>query len=210
MELINPMEAFGTVVIGNGTYPTHHAPLSVVEQAQHIVCCDGAIDKFNKHSDREPDLIIGDGDSISKESRIKYAHKIITFDEQEYNDQTKAVTYLNNHGVHEISIVAATGGCEDHTLGNISLLVDYMQLGMNVNMFTDYGVFLPLSNGTKLQLNKNQKISIFNFSCLHLTAIGVAFPLRAFSNWWQGTLNRATNDMIEIDADGNYLIFLSY
>ncbi len=65
-------------------------------------------------------------DSIPGDLREKYAGKIITIKDQEINDLTKAVYFAQNVGQEEIVILGATGLREDHTLGNISLLADYM------------------------------------------------------------------------------------
>ena len=59
--------------------------------------------------------------------------------DQETNDQTKAVNYLMEKGFRRIAIVGATGRREDHTLGNISLLMEYMRMGQKYVMYTDYG-----------------------------------------------------------------------
>ena len=210
MVTIEPFRHHKNVVIGNGSYPTAPQPLSVIENASYIACCDGAANHFTTLGTRQPDLIIGDGDSISPEVRRLYANRFILVSEQENNDQTKAVKHLISAGRYNISIVGATGGREDHTLGNISLLIEYLRLGANVNMFTDTGVFVPVNKGAYLTAVPGQPISIFNFTCRRLTMRGVEYPTRAFTNWWQGSLNRVTRPKVEIAADGIYLLYLAY
>lgn len=51
--------------------------------------------------------------------------------------------YARGEGFRRIDILGATGKREDHTLGNISLLFDYMRQGLDVTMQTDYGSFTP-------------------------------------------------------------------
>ena len=77
----------------------------------------------------QPDIIIGDGDSLSETNRLKYADLIFHNPDQETNDQTKAVQYLLSKGKRKIAIVGATGKREDHTIGNVSLLMEYMRMG---------------------------------------------------------------------------------
>ncbi len=86
---------------------------------------------------------IGDGDSLCDAYRQQYATLIHHNPDQETNDQTKAVHYLHAQGMRRIAIVGATGKREDHTIGNLSLLIEYMRLGMEVRTYTDYGVFVP-------------------------------------------------------------------
>ena len=71
-----------------------------------------------------PDIIIGDGDSLCPEYRELYASLVHHNPDQETNDQTKAVHYLYARGMRRIAIVGATGKREDHTIGNISLLME--------------------------------------------------------------------------------------
>ena len=108
------------VVLANGEYPTAPLPLQILADAPYVVCCDGGADEYIRNG-HTPNLIIGDGDSISEENRKKYGHLLHRIAEQETNDQTKAVNYLLSQGKRRIAIVGATGKREDHTLGNISL-----------------------------------------------------------------------------------------
>ena len=123
------------VVLANGEYPTAPLPLEILAGAPYVVCCDGGADEYIRQG-HIPNLIIGDGDSISEENRKKYGHLLHRIAEQETNDQTKAVNYLLSQGKRRIAIVGATGKREDHTLGNISLLMDYMRAGADVRTYT--------------------------------------------------------------------------
>jgi thiamine pyrophosphokinase len=96
------------VIIDNGEYPTHSIPLQWISDAKFTVCCDGAADTYLKQG-KVPDVIIGDGDSISQENAELYRDIIHHVKDQETNDQTKAVNYLLSLDKHNIVIVAATG-----------------------------------------------------------------------------------------------------
>ena len=115
------------VILGNGDYPSHPYPLNVLRQAPYVVCCDGAADEYIRHGFL-PDAIIGDGDSLSSENREKLATIFHQIKDQETNDQTKAVRFLKAQGKRQIAIIGGTGKREDHTLGNISLLMDYTKI----------------------------------------------------------------------------------
>lgn len=144
------------VVLANGEYPTAPLPLQILADAPYVVCCDGGADEYIRNG-HTPNLIIGDGDSISEENRKKYGHLLHRIAEQETNDQTKAVNYLLSQGKRRIAIVGATGKREDHTLGNISLLMDYMRAGADVRTYTDHGIFIPCRNTCTLPANRDSK-----------------------------------------------------
>ena len=61
------------VVLANGEYPTAPLPLQILADAPYVVCCDGGADEYIRNG-HTPNLIIGDGDSISEENRKKYGH----------------------------------------------------------------------------------------------------------------------------------------
>ena len=122
------------VVLANGEYPTSPLPLKILAEAPYVVCCDGGADEYIRRG-HTPDVIIGDGDSLSDENRRKFGHILHRISDQETNDQTKAVNFLLAQGKRRIAIIGATGKREDHTLGNISLLIDYLRAGADVCLF---------------------------------------------------------------------------
>lgn len=198
------------VILANGEYPTHELPLALLREAKFVICCDGAANEYIARG-HTPDVIIGDGDSLSPENKIRFAGIIHHIADQETNDQTKAVQFLQAKDFRRIAIVGATGKREDHTLGNVSLLIDYMKSGMEVRTYTDYGVFIPAEGTHTFASHPKQQVSIINFGAKGLRGEGLFYPLSDFSNWWQGTLNESAADEFTIHcAEGAYLVFLTY
>ncbi|MBQ2126179.1 MAG: thiamine diphosphokinase [Bacteroidaceae bacterium] len=200
---------FDAVIVAGGEFPTGTQPLEILQSAPFVVCCDGAADRYIA-TGRVPDAIVGDGDSIGATNREKFAHLLHIVTEQESNDQTKAVRYLMEKGKRRIAIVGATGRREDHTIGNISLLIEYAHAGCDVCTFTDYGVFIPCNGTTTHKCRKGQQVSIFSITAKELSAEGLLYPIYDFNNWWQGTLNECTGDEFTIKATGCYLLFINY
>ena len=200
---------FDAVIVAGGEYPTANKPLEILQNAPFVVCCDGAADHYIA-TGHVPDAIVGDGDSISEENHKKFAHLLHIISEQESNDQTKAVRYCIEHGKRCIAIVGATGRREDHTIGNISLLVEYARAGAEVRSFTDHGMFIPCNGTTTHPCRKGQQISIFSITAKELNAEGLLYPIYDFTNWWQGTLNECTGEEFTIHAKGEYLLFINY
>ncbi|MBR2319004.1 MAG: thiamine diphosphokinase [Bacteroidaceae bacterium] len=200
---------FDAVIIAGGEYPTAEAPLKIVNKAKYTVCCDGAADNYIA-TGRVPDAIVGDGDSISQKNKARFRHLLHIFAEQESNDQTKAVRFLMEEGKSRIAIVGATGKREDHTIGNISLLIEYMRAGADVCSYTDYGVFIPCRGTTTHNCIKGQQLSIFSITARNMSAKGLLYPIYDFNNWWQGTLNECTGNSFTINAEGEYILFFNY
>ena len=200
---------FDAVIVAGGEFPTAPQPLEVLQNAPFVVCCDGAADRYIA-TGRVPDAIVGDGDSISAANRKTFANRLHIISEQESNDQTKAVRYLMEKGKRRIAIVGATGRREDHTIGNISLLIEYARKGCDVCSFTDHGMFIACDGTTTHKCRKGQQVSIFSITAKELSAEGLLYPIYDFNNWWQGTLNECTGNEFTINANGEYLLFINY
>ena len=203
------MDNIDAVILANGDYPTAPIPLQILNEAPYVACCDGGANEYITKG-HLPNIIIGDGDSLCDEFRQRYASLIHHNPDQETNDQTKAVQYLHAQGMHRIAIVGATGKREDHTIGNISLLMEYMRMGCEVRSYTDYGVFIPCKGTHTFDCHPGQQISIFNFTAKNMKSDGLAYPIYDFTTWWQGTLNRSTGTSFTIETEGEYLVFLAY
>ena len=195
-------EEFDAVIVANGQFPSHAVPLDILKGARHIVCCDGAI-----HHVPSAEVIIGDGDSVPDE----YRDRLICIEEQDDNDLTKATRYCLSQGWQKIAYLGATGLREDHTLGNISLLMRYYrEMNVKGTMFTDYGFFTPAYGNRTFSTMKGQQVSIYNFGCHQLSSDGLRWDCYNFDQWWQGTLNEALSDTFSISADGYYLVYQTY
>lgn len=191
------------VVLADGDFPRAAVPLSLLHGAPVVVCCDGA----SRHWP-QADAIVGDGDSVPSALR----QRLIMVSEQDDNDLTKATHYCLSHGLRRIVYLGATGRREDHTLGNISLMVRYKALmGAEPLMATDHGWFVVGAAGRSVFASfARQQVSLFSFGCQHLSTSGLKWPGRAYAEWWQGTLNEATGDTFSVEADSHYLIFRTY
>ena len=193
---------FDVVIVANGVFPTNEIPLGILKNARHIVACDGAI----KHVP-QTEIVVGDGDSVP----LTYHDRLIQIEEQEDNDLTKATRYCLSMDWHKIAYLGCTGKREDHTLGNIGLLMRYFRtMGVEGMMFTDHGFFTPVYGNHTFISKKGQQVSIFNFGCKQLTSEGLKWNSYAYDEWWQGTLNEALGDKFSFCADGYYLVYQTY
>ncbi len=197
------------VILAGGDYPTAARPLQILLQAPMVVCCDGGADRYIAEG-HTPDIIIGDGDSLSEHNRTRFAERIIYNPDQETNDQTKAVKYLLAEGLRRIAIVGATGKRDDHTIGNIALLAEYRAMGADIRSYTDYGVFIPCSGESHFECEKGAQVSLFNINAKDLSSRGLSYPIYDFTRWWQGTLNEAPEGEFSISAEGEYLVYVTY
>lgn len=200
------------VVLADGSFPTHPRAASELLGGLPIVCCDGAADRL-VGCGLEPVAVVGDGDSISPQTATRWADRLFLDSDQETNDLTKAVHYCAAQGWREITILGATGGREDHTLGNISLLADYAAAGLTVQMVTDRGVFTPILQPTTFSCSIGAQVSVFALDPTALVAYrGLKYdlPHGVAPRWWCGTLNEALADEFEVIVHAPTLVFIAF
>ena len=184
--------------------------------ADFTICCDGALVKYLRASkgifghERRPDLVIGDMDTLPSAMQKKYSDIIIKEDEQEHNDQTKAVRWaLNNiDDIEHIYIIGATGGRLDHTIGNASLLMEYTRMfdlagkGIIMESVTDEGTAFAINDTTEFDCGVGRQVSIFSpDNSLRIISSGLEYPTDevVFDNWWKATLNKASADTVRLE-----------
>ena len=201
-----------TVVLVNGEYPKHEIPLAILTNCSRIICCDGAANQLLSSHFRTPDAIVGDCDSLTEKNRKRFDAIVHQVDEQETNDQTKAVNYCISQGFDDITLLGATGKREDHTLGNISLLAEYCSKKINVQMITDSGVLVAIQDAAEFESYKGQQVSLFNPAQSEITTSGLKYPVvnRIFTNWWQGTLNESEDNRFIIKTTGLLIVYRAF
>ena len=195
------------VIVANGEFPSASVMHRWIDRAPLVVCLDGAANRLLQLGYR-PHLIIGDGDSIQPGLTERYGVEFLKVDEQETNDLSKAVRYLHRRGCRQLMMLGITGRRDDHTLGNISLLVYYLQMDIKAVAATDWGTFIPCRGNALLKTTKGQQVSLFNFRATGIKSNDLVYPPYDTTMLWQGTLNEAKSDHLSIQAEGDYLVYL--
>ena len=207
-----------TLVLANGAFPTAPRPLALIDdwilgkEGYSLTCCDGAVNKLRRYTDRLPDAVIGDLDSVSPALKDLLAGRIQHFPDQDTNDLTKTFTYLHSrYGKQAITLLGASGGREDHLLANLALLPTYAPLVKDLVMLTDEGYFILLSEPSEVEVTIGQQVSIFNFSQTPISLSGVRWPLRGdiLPQLWCGSMNCAEEETIRVKTHSPILIYLA-
>ena len=203
------------VIVGNGQFPKKEYPLYLLESADCVVCCDGALDTYLRHFSgrnlRRPDVVVGDMDSLSKKTAERFRDIAVKIDEQETNDQSKAFHYILEHfpDVDTIHILGATGKREDHIIGNLSLLMEYARemrrqdcgRTVSVDIVSDWSTAFAITDSCTLDVGEGRSVSIIcPDNSLNIKSEGLVWPTDnvVFDNLWQTTLNRASADRISL------------
>lgn len=130
--------------------------------------------------------------------------------EQDSNDLSKALRFVLStyRDITSITILGATGRREAHTIGNLSLLMEYekryhfWEKGIETQMVSDYSTAFAVGDSCRLQVGEGRAVSLFTCDpSLKVRSEGLEWPLDevVFDNWWRATLNRATADEIVLN-----------
>jgi thiamine pyrophosphokinase len=200
------------VILADGSFPVHKIPLGYLKSAEHIICCDGSAEKLVKEG-MEPEAIVGDLDSLKPELKERFSDRLYQDSDQDSNDLTKAVKWCKGKGYGEIVILGATGKREDHTIGNISLLVEYSN-EIKVMMVTDTGTITPFLESCTVTGFPGQQVSIFSINPeSEITSSGLKYELRRLKlkNWWTATLNELTGESFALTfTHGQVLVYQKF
>ena len=202
------------VIICDGQFPKTEYPRYLIKTADFTICCDGALTKYLRHSknifgfERRPDMVIGDMDTLSPSMQRKHADIIVKENEQEHNDQTKAVRWAltNISDIDLIYILGATGGRIDHTIGNASLLMEYTRMfdlgTIGITMVSDNGTVFAVNDTVEFDCGIGRQVSIFSpDNSLRIKSTGLEYSTDevVFDNWWKATLNKASQDTVRLE-----------
>ena len=152
-------------------------------------------------------------DSTNRELYSKLSNKIIEIKNQNSNDLSKALDWINENEVKSVTIIGATGLRDDHSLGNIFLILEN-KYKYRINIINEFGRFDLMDEDKKLFRSfKNQPVSIF---CLDkevkLNSKGLKYSLNdfSFSKLYGASLNASTGDSFEISSNKQNVNILVY
>lgn len=222
------MEGCNIAILGDGDIYKNAITMEVLEQSDAIICCDAAILKLLSLYEineiekfRQRIYIVGDMDTLPLDSQRQFSKYITKFTDQETNDQTKAFNFALNLNPSNICFLGISGRREDHTLGNISLLVDYKEActklsrQIDIKAVTNFGTFYPVLDSVDFKCVSGTQVSIFTFdNTVKIKSEGLAYPTDnvIFDVWWKATLNEVCDNSfkLEFSHPAKALIYIAF
>ena len=200
-------------ILANGEPPRHAAPRAALAAADLLVACDGAL-AAARALGREPDYVVGDGDSTPAADRAALAGRFVHVAEQETNDLCKAFRFVISlprpDDALSVVLLGATGLREDHALANIFHLLDFTEEVPDTTIVTDSGTFVAVRGEQTFPCRPGDAVSVFApLPGTHTVSRGLAWPLEGvdLAPLWRGTLNRTTSDSFSLHANFPLLLY---
>ncbi len=177
-----------------------------IDIAPVLVCADGAANDASELG-LEPDLIVGDLDSISTAVRERFPEKLVRIDDQDTTDFDKC---LSRVAAPLLVCIGFTGFRLDHELAALASLAKYTT--HPALLVTRYEVCFRVPRTLEMQIPENTTVSLFPFSSVSARSKGLKWPLDGLElhpSGMIGTSNLTTGPWLEIRVDqGNLLIML--
>ena len=202
-----------TLLICNGEMPQTPVLRHLAVHAQSVVCADGGADAAHA-AGIVPDTVIGDFDSISRQTRRAMADdgvEMMHLQRQDDTDFEKALKLLAERSIRFVVILGLTGKLLDHTLGNFSILLRYVE-DMRIVMFDgDYRMDI-LTEGGVFRSMPGDRVSVVPLrSATEVRYARLRYPLESAELTFgklEGTCNEAMGESFEIRfAQGVLLLF---
>jgi thiamine pyrophosphokinase len=200
------------IILANGKPPTKNI-ISYFQKKGYnaLICADGGANSALKMG-LDPDVIIGDLDSISAKAlkKIKSVSRVVQLRRQNDTDVEKCLKYAINKGYDEALLVGVTGNRLDHTFCNLGIVLKFFSR-INISLIAENSYLKPYNRKVELKTLKGETISVYGFDRkTKISSVGLKFPLKNISLPFgekESTSNIATSDKVELKIS-NGVIFV--
>ena len=206
------MDGQSALIVGNGEPPSRELFAACAQEAELILCADGGANTASAYG-YAPDYIVGDLDSVSRQSKAALAADRLILVDPEGNVGTDGQKVLNHAvalGVTEAVLLGFTGRRTDHLLGNLSLLKTFADR-LALCIVDDYCDIRLIDHRICFRAAIGQKISLcpLDGAAEGIETFGLKWPLRSESlipGVREGISNEVMANPVEIRVERGDLL----
>jgi thiamine pyrophosphokinase len=182
------------LILANGKPPSRQLFKKYISSIDIFICADGGANAALRFKSK-PDLIIGDLDSVFKETLHKFKKADIKqLRDQNSTDLEKALAAAIKMNCTGIIVLGAIGGRLDHAIGNLSALSKYSRQA-KIKFIDDTGEFIPIIHSAKLILPTGTLISLLPISrCSGIITKGLKWNLK--NDFLQFGIRESTSNVV--------------
>ena len=200
------------IILANGKSPQ----LSVIEYLKKknystLICADGGANSANKLK-IVPDFILGDFDSIDKQTlnKFKANSKIIQIKRQNDTDVEKCLKFAIKKKFSEAVLLGVTGNRLDHTFCNLGIVIKFYDK-IKLGIIAENSILIPYIGKVELKTYPGETISLYGFDKkTKIYSRDLKYPLKNISLPFgekESTSNIALTSSTKINITGG-IIFL--
>jgi thiamine pyrophosphokinase len=166
------------LILANGKPPSKRLFHRYVASADWFVCADGGANTAARFG-FTPDLIIGDLDSVEKETLAIFSKVAVKkLRDQNSTDLEKALTAVTRKKYKEIVVLGATGGRLDHAIGNLSALAKFSRK-THITFIDNTGRFVSIGRSETIDIPVGTTVSLLPLSrCSGIVTKGLKWNLK--------------------------------
>lgn len=166
------------LILANGKPPSKRLFKKYFALADWFICADGGANTAARFK-HTPDLIIGDLDSIKKETLAVFSNvDVKKLNDQNSTDLEKALIQSIRKKYKEIVVLGATGGRLDHAIGNLSALAKFSSKA-HITFIDDLGKYVAIRHSIELNFPIGTIISLLPLSrCSGIVTKGLKWNLK--------------------------------
>lgn len=199
------------LIIANGPLPPASVVRRLRKSAALVVCADGGANRARGYR-IQPDVILGDLDSLLRETRRFYRDRpILRIRDQESTDLEKAILFCIMLGASSADIIGALGARIDHTTGSLGC---FKRFGSKIDMrfFDQIGELTRIRATIRLATRKGEHLSLIPLDrCIGVTTRNLKYPLRndvLEPGIREGISNEATGSPVTVSVKrGTLLVY---
>ncbi len=195
------------IIWANGKAPVKSVLLHLKSRGyETLICADGGANSAVKLGIK-PDFIIGDLDSISKEtlSAFKNNVKIIRFKRQNDTDVEKCLKYAIKKKYTEAVLVGVTGDRLDHTFCNLGIIIKFFDK-IKLSIIAENSFLTAYTGKVEIDVQKNETVSLYGLnSKTKIISGGLKYPLNNIALPFgekESTSNIAVSDKLKLNIKG--------
>ncbi len=193
------------LILANGKKPSKRSLNYFIRKGfEYLICADGGADSAYKMK-LNPDLIIGDLDSISAKIYKFFSGKtqIVHYKKQNNTDVEKALKYALRKGYKEAVLCGATGDRLDHTFCNIGVVLKFADK-IKIYLHHENSVLYAIEGKSEIKTIPGETISVYGINDkTRFTSRGLKYPLKEFQLPFgirESTSNLATGSKVYINC----------
>ena len=198
------------LILGNGEPPSRELINQLIGGDTLLLCADGGADTARRY-DLVPDYIVGDLDSISRESSagVDPTHIIRVDADNTGTDIQKVLRYAVALGISEAVLLGFTGRRTDHLLWNLSVFKTFAEQ-IALRIVDEYCDLRLIGQRIRFRATIGQKISLcpLNGPVEGITTTGLKFALQNESlspGLRDGISNVVVANIVEIEVERGQL-----
>ncbi len=166
------------LIIANGSHPSIRIVRKILSEVDLIICADGGANYARKQNIK-PDIILGDFDSITNDTRKYFSDvKQLHIKDQYSTDLEKAISYCIKKKYNEAIIIGAFGSRLDHTTGSLGCFKKFHG-NIQLQFFDNDATVSQIDKSIQFEATVGEKISLIPFDkCTSVTTHNLKYPLQ--------------------------------